>query len=130
MQLALPLPNHKNGHGRRERAADLKGWLGDLDSAEAVYRHAKARGVTPIKQIYRVMQESGCTRSKIPDIRGGMPPLSEAGCCPAQASLMRSPGRPGIKCPSRPFAGGMSGRITLPYRDRQNARSLAARIAQ
>jgi hypothetical protein len=62
MQLALPLPNHKNGHGRRERAADLKDWLGDLDCAKAlrreqlhqitelraqVYRHAKARGVSP-----------------------------------------------------------------------------------
>jgi hypothetical protein len=64
MQLALPLPNHKNGHGRRERdlAADLKGWLGDLDAAEAlrreqlhqiaelraqVYRHAKVGRVTP-----------------------------------------------------------------------------------
>jgi len=63
-QLALDLPKHKNGHTRRERdlAADLKDWLGDLDAAEAlrreqlpqivelraqVYRHAKARGVTP-----------------------------------------------------------------------------------
>ena len=66
-QLSLDLPQHKNGngrHGRRERdlAADLKGWLADLDAAEAlrreqlhqitelrshVYRHAKARGITP-----------------------------------------------------------------------------------
>jgi hypothetical protein len=62
-QYTLPLSNHKNGHGRRERdlAADLKDWLGDLDAAEAlrrdqlrqiaelraqVYRHAKVRGVT------------------------------------------------------------------------------------
>jgi hypothetical protein len=66
-QLAFDLPKHKNGnanHGRRERdlAADLKHWLADLDVAEAlrreqlrqiaelrshVYRHAKARGLTP-----------------------------------------------------------------------------------
>jgi hypothetical protein len=66
-QLSLDLPKHKNGnasHGRRERdlAADLKHWLADLDAAEAlrreqlrhiaelrshVYRHAKARGLTP-----------------------------------------------------------------------------------
>jgi hypothetical protein len=40
MQLALPLPNHKNGHARRERdlAADLKDWLSDLDAAEALRR--------------------------------------------------------------------------------------------
>jgi hypothetical protein len=66
-QLTLDLPKHKNGnasHGRRERdlAADLNQWVADLDAAEAlrreqlqqiaelraqVYRHAKARGVTP-----------------------------------------------------------------------------------
>jgi hypothetical protein len=66
-QLALDLPKHKNGNasrGRRERdlADDLKHWLADLDAAEAlrreqlhqiaelrshVYRHAKARGVSP-----------------------------------------------------------------------------------
>jgi hypothetical protein len=63
-QLALDIPEHKNGHGRRERdlASDLKHWLADLDAAEAlrreqlrqvahlrseVYRLAKARGLTP-----------------------------------------------------------------------------------
>ena len=40
MRIALPLPNHKNGHGRREcdLAADLKGWLADLDAARALRR--------------------------------------------------------------------------------------------
>ena len=64
MQYTLPLPNHKNGHGRRDRdlAADLTHWIADLDAAEAlrreqlrqitelraqIYRHAKIRGVTP-----------------------------------------------------------------------------------
>jgi hypothetical protein len=66
-QIALDLPQNKNGdgrHGRRERdlAADLKTWLTDLDAAEAlrreqlrqiaslrahVYQLAKVRGVTP-----------------------------------------------------------------------------------
>jgi Tfp pilus assembly protein PilP len=68
-QLTLDFPQHKNGNasqGRpRERnlADDLKQWLADLDAAEAlrreqlhqiaelrshVYRHAKARGLTPM----------------------------------------------------------------------------------
>jgi hypothetical protein len=66
-QLALDLPKHKNGnasHARRERdlAADLTHWIADHDAAETlrreqlhqiaelhaeIYRHAKARGVTP-----------------------------------------------------------------------------------
>ena len=67
-QIALDLPQHKNGngrHGRRDEcklAADLKNWVADLDAAEAlrreqlrqiaklrsdVYQLAKARGVTP-----------------------------------------------------------------------------------
>jgi hypothetical protein len=42
-QIALDLPQNKNGdgrHGRRERdlAADLKHWLADLDTAEALRR--------------------------------------------------------------------------------------------
>jgi hypothetical protein len=66
-QLTRDLPKH-NGNGRhgrpdeRKLAADLKTWLADLDAAEAlrreqlnqiaelrsqVYRHAKARGLTP-----------------------------------------------------------------------------------
>jgi hypothetical protein len=78
-QLALDLPKHKNGdgrHGRREGdlAADLKGWLADLDAAEAlrreqlhqiaelrshVYRHAKARGLTPtmLRAAHRLMRK-------------------------------------------------------------------------
>jgi hypothetical protein len=66
-ELTLDSPKHKNGnggHGRRERdlAVDLARWVADLEAAEAlrreqlqqiadlraeVYRHAKARGVTP-----------------------------------------------------------------------------------
>ena len=66
-QIALDLPQFKNGngkHGRRERdlAADLTHLFADLYAAEAlrreqlrqiaelrshVYRHAKARGLTP-----------------------------------------------------------------------------------
>ena len=63
-QIALDLPQFKNGGRRNERklAADLKGWLADLDAAEdlrrkqlheiaelraEIYRHAGGRGVTP-----------------------------------------------------------------------------------
>ena len=67
-QIALDLPQFKNGngkHGRRSErklAADLKGWLAELDAVEAlrheqlreiaelraeIYRHAGGRGVTP-----------------------------------------------------------------------------------
>jgi hypothetical protein len=73
MQIALPLPNHKNVHGRRESdlAADLKGWLGDLDAADTlrrvqlhqiaelraqVYRHAEAllRATRQLMQLTKI----------------------------------------------------------------------------
>ena len=45
MQYTLPLSNHKNGHGRRDRdlAADLTHWIADLDAAEALRREQFAR---------------------------------------------------------------------------------------
>jgi hypothetical protein len=62
-QYILPLSNHKNGHGRRERdlAADLKDCLGELDAAEALCREQLRQVAELRSEVYRLAEMHGVT---------------------------------------------------------------------
>lgn len=66
-QYTLPLSNHKNGHGRRERdlAADVKDWLGELDAAEALCREQLHQVAELRSEVYRLAKTHGVTADDI-----------------------------------------------------------------
>jgi hypothetical protein len=66
-QLALDSPKHKNGntrHGRpdeRKLAADLRTWLGELDSTEAL-RREQLREIGKLRsEVYGLARKRGLT---------------------------------------------------------------------